>query len=151
MRGHITTSALIIDPETKKILIIHHRQFNRWLPPGGHHEGGDLLSESALREAFEETGIQTAKLHPWHKRHATPLDIDTHPIGARPLKNEGEHWHHDFMYAFAGYSAQQLIAQTSEVLDAKWITTEEFIALPGMRFKRLAEKLALLNMKGIHG
>lgn len=56
-RGHITTSAAVLSPDLKRMLLIHHRHFNCWLPPGGHYEGPGSLWDSAAREVAEETGI----------------------------------------------------------------------------------------------
>jgi hypothetical protein len=90
MRGHLTTSALVYDPDADKILLIHHRAYNLWLPPGGHYEFPSSLWESAAREVLEETAA-VALLHDWCARKGIPLDIDTHPIPAYAPRGEGEH------------------------------------------------------------
>lgn len=33
MQGHITTSGLVYDAAADKVLLIHHRTLDRWLPP----------------------------------------------------------------------------------------------------------------------
>ena len=38
MHGHITTSAAVLSPDLKHLLLIHHIHFDSWLPPGGHYE-----------------------------------------------------------------------------------------------------------------
>lgn len=144
MRGHITTSALVIDPIADKVLVIHHGAYDRWLQPGGHQEGDGPLAASAAREAEEETGV-SAILSQWHGGGDVPFDIDTHPIAANPKKGEGDHFHHDFIYLFSADSKSSLKPQLSEVKAAKWISREEFAALPGARFARLGAKLADLR------
>jgi hypothetical protein len=57
MRGHITTSALVYAESSDGLLMIHHRLLDRWLQPGGHHEGLDGLEASAAREVTEETRV----------------------------------------------------------------------------------------------
>lgn len=141
MRGHITTSALVIDAFASKVLIIHHKLYNRWLQPGGHQEGNGPLIESALREAEEETGVQAAAVHPWHLRFDAPFDIDTHAIAEQPKKKEGAHLHHDFVYLFTADSGKPLKPQFSEVLGAEWITLQDFKMLPGERFQKICDKL----------
>jgi 8-oxo-dGTP pyrophosphatase MutT (NUDIX family) len=144
MRGHITTSALVIDesqPETK-ILVIHHNIFDRWLQPGGHQEGDGPLHTSAQREAEEETSIVGIQLHEWHRQQDCPFDIDTHAIDAQPRKQEGAHVHHDFIYLFSADSTVKLKPQLEEVAAARWISLVDFKNLPGARFNRLASKLS---------
>ncbi len=41
-----------------KVLIIHHRQLNKWLPLGGHIELDEDPEFAALREAREESGLE---------------------------------------------------------------------------------------------
>jgi len=40
-----------------KILLIHHRQLDQWLPLGGHIELDEDPEQAALREAKEESGL----------------------------------------------------------------------------------------------
>jgi ADP-ribose pyrophosphatase YjhB (NUDIX family) len=145
MWGHITTSALVYDARADMVLVIYHLAYKRWLQPGGHHEGLEVLWVSALREGVQETGVDPCVLHDWHKDVDAPFDIDTHAIAARPEKNERAHVHHDFVYLFSGDSTRPLTPQLSEVKTAKWISREKFAQLPGARFARLGEKLAQLR------
>ena len=41
MKRHFCASAFIIDPYTKKILLIKHKKNGRWTQPGGHIEGNE--------------------------------------------------------------------------------------------------------------
>ena len=44
--------------ENGKVLLVHHRGWDKWVPPGGHLEPGDTFARSAEREFEEETGIK---------------------------------------------------------------------------------------------
>lgn len=55
-RVHLTASA-VIRARNGRLLLIHHRSYNRWLFPGGHAEGGESLLSCAMREAEEEVGL----------------------------------------------------------------------------------------------
>ena len=44
--------------ESGKILLVHHRKLNKWLPIGGHIELDEDPEQAALREAFEESGFE---------------------------------------------------------------------------------------------
>ena len=140
MRGHITTSGLVFDATAAQVLLIHHKTLDRWLQPGGHHEGSDPLPVSAAREVAEETGVEP-QLH----GAELPFDVETHAIPANPAKEEGEHCHHDFIYLFAADSTRPLQPQWAEVKGVKWVDLESFEALAVKRFKRMAQKLKALR------
>ena len=56
--GHLTASALVVDPYQRWMLLLLHRRVGLWLPMGGHCEPSDrTLADVALREATEESGI----------------------------------------------------------------------------------------------
>ena len=42
----------------RKILLIHHRKLDKWLPLGGHIELDEDPEQAALREAREECGFE---------------------------------------------------------------------------------------------
>lgn len=140
MQGHITTSGLVYDRAADKVLLIHHRTLNRWLQPGGHHEGLDRLNVSAAREVLEETGVQVCGAQ--DQALDVPLiDIDSHAIPANPAKGEGAHVHHDFLYLFRGDESAPLSPQWEEVHGVRWVALEALLSLPSARFGRLMSKL----------
>jgi len=150
MRGHVTTSALVVDDVQQKVLLIHHKAYDRWLQPGGYYEEGsasqpDSLWLSAAREVAEETGLLEVCLHSWSTALQVPIDIDTHPIAANPKKGEGEHCHHDFLYLATADSSQPLTAQLEEVKGAKWVPLADLASL-GSRLARVHRKLVGLGI-----
>jgi coenzyme F420-0:L-glutamate ligase len=73
--GHLTGSAVIIDPTRRVVLLTLHPRAGMWLQVGGHCEPGDhTMLDVAAREAREESGIGALSFDP------TPLDLDVHPI-----------------------------------------------------------------------
>ncbi len=136
--GHITTSAFILDATGRRTLLIHHRSLGRWLQPGGHYEMPEELAASALREAVEETGVQSLMVDPWHVSSGLPVDIDSHRIPARPERGEPEHWHHDFRYVVRATEAQEIHPNLAEVHGAEWRGLPEL--------ERIAPQ-AVLNMR----
>ena len=41
-----------------KVLLIHHRKLDKWLPLGGHIELDEDPEQAAIREAKEESGLE---------------------------------------------------------------------------------------------
>jgi len=44
--------------EGGRVLLVHHRGWDMWVPPGGHLEPGDTFARAAEREFKEETGLE---------------------------------------------------------------------------------------------
>ncbi|MFI9292863.1 NUDIX hydrolase [Streptomyces gardneri] len=112
--GHLTSSALVIDPARGRVLLTLHKKLGMWLQMGGHCEEGDATVEAAaLREATEESGIAGLTLLP-----GGPVRLDRHPIPA-PC-----HWHLDVQYAaLASAGAEAEISEES--LDLRWFAYED--------------------------
>ena len=45
-----------------KVLLVHHRNLNKWLPLGGHIELDEDPETAGLREAREESGLEVELL-----------------------------------------------------------------------------------------
>jgi len=139
MRGHVTTSALVLDATLTRVLLVHHRVFDVWLQPGGHYEPPGSLWDSACREVREETGLDA--LQPIASTiDEALLDIDTHAIPARRAKDESAHRHHDFAWLGVAARAFVPIPQVEEVHDVRWIPIDDVTRYPNARLHRLAAK-----------
>ncbi|MFE6973596.1 NUDIX hydrolase [Streptomyces sp. NPDC057682] len=131
--GHLTASALVVDPERGKVLLTLHRKLRMWLQMGGHCEPGDATpAAAALREASEESGVPGLTL-----LDGGPVVLDRHPIPA-PC-----HWHLDVQYAaLAPSGATEQISDES--LDLRWFGYDEVAAVADASVVRLVERTRAL-------
>ena len=70
-----------------KVLLIHHRKLDKWLPLGGHIELDEDPEQAALREAKEESGLDVELLgerppttSPGTRALIAPRFLDIHRI-----------------------------------------------------------------------
>ena len=93
---HFTASALVVHPDSGRVLLRWHQRMRMWLQVGGHGDPGegDPLA-IALREAHEETGLPD--LRPW------PDDAIRHAVLCNVPSGNGEpaHKHADLRYFLA--------------------------------------------------
>lgn len=119
--GHLTGSALVVDPDTERILLLLHAKIQRWLQPGGHADGDANLAAVALREAAEETGIDGLAVDP------VPIDLDVHRF--RSVRtDEPDHDHLDVRFLVVAPPGSQ-VATNHESEGARWVSLHELPAL----------------------
>ncbi|MEJ1197770.1 MULTISPECIES: NUDIX hydrolase [unclassified Streptomyces] len=124
--GHITASALVIDPSRGRVLLTLHKKLRMWLQMGGHCEPVDeTLARAALREGTEESGIAGLALIP-----GGPVRLDRHHTPCA--------WHLDVQYAaVAPEGAVEAISDES--LDLRWFPYAEVADVADESVVRLLE------------
>jgi len=115
LEGHLTASALIIDPVSKKILLIHHKKLDLWLQPGGHADGDGNLVHVAAKEVIEETGLSNFQIV------LPAFDIDVHRIPA--FGEDQSHLHLDLRFVLVASSTSTVI--NHEVNAAIWVDLDD--------------------------
>ncbi len=112
--GHLTGSALVVDPVGQRFLLMLHAKLGRWFQPGGHADGDAALPGVAWREATEETGLVGLSI-------AVPaIDLDVHLVGPP----HGPHLHLDVRYLALAPAGSEPV-RNHESLDLRWATYEE--------------------------
>jgi len=137
--GHLTGSALVVDPGAERILLLFHAKVRRWLQPGGHADGDGDLAHVALREATEETGLEGLRV-------VTPaIDLDVH-LFHDARGDDPDHLHLDVRHLVLTRPGT-VVATNHESDDHAWVDELElprYEVDPGTR-RMVATGLALLR------
>lgn len=108
-----------------KVLLIHHKKLNLWLPPGGHIERDETPDEALAREILEEVGLKIRLLNhsdiplagSAKKNLALPFYVNVHSVG--------DHDHCCFYYVCEALNPDGLVTKKDEVKDFGWFGPEE--------------------------
>ncbi|MDP2967221.1 MAG: NUDIX domain-containing protein [bacterium] len=121
-----------------KVLLIYHKQLDKWLPVGGHIELDEDPEEALFREVKEECGLEIEVLS---KKPAiesegtkflyTPSFLDIHKIS--------ETHKHIGLICFAKTKSDKFIFNKEEHKDIRWFNEEdlekpEFNISPAVKF-----------------
>jgi 8-oxo-dGTP pyrophosphatase MutT (NUDIX family) len=114
--GHLTGSALVVDADRQRVLLLLHRKLGRWLQPGGHADGDHELAGVALREATEETGIAGLRVL------VPAVDVDVHSVDHGDAL--GRHLHLDLRFVVLAPPGA-VEDPNHESIDHRWVTWDE--------------------------
>ena len=141
--AHLTGSALVVDPASRRFVVLHHRKLDRWLQPGGHADGEGDLAGVALREAVEETGLDGLEvLRP-------AVDLDVHEV-APPGDPVHRHLDLRFVVLAPAGASDAPPPGNHESRAIRWIAADELAELdPDASLERLvARGLAVVDQLG---
>lgn len=116
---HLTASALIVHPPTRRVLLRWHARQQAWLMVGGHGDPGETDPVAiALREGREETGL--TDLRPWPRPDVMQVVVVTVP--AAP--HEPAHQHADVRYVLATDTPDDATPE-NPVAEVRWLTVDQ--------------------------
>ncbi len=121
MLFHMTASAMILNENKDKLLMIYHKIYQSWSWVGGHADGETDLQKTALKETQEETGV--SELKPCG--NIISLDILTVEGHYKNKEYVCPHLHFNVTYCFIASEKSKLILNKEETEDVAWIPISE--------------------------
>ncbi len=121
MARHFCASVFVIDPATKKLLLVYHRGFEKWVQPGGHIEDDETPEETALREVYEETGLKVQLIG---ERFPRENDF-IRPLGIQKNRGKNGDIHIDITYVAIPINVIDTNNMDDEIKEARWFSRNE--------------------------
>lgn len=129
--GHAVAGGFIYAIKEKKILLLHHKDLDMYVYPGGHIDETDKTPlEAAIREIVEETGLLNLHQLTNIDDKLIPIDIDTHVIEYNKRLNLPEHYHFDFRYLFTIEKIENIKIDNDESSCYKWLELKDLYKDP---------------------
>jgi len=115
-----------------QVLLVFHKQYKSWFPPGGHLEIEEDPESAIYREILEETSLTKTNLLPVNvtympeedifsdmkgKNLLTPLYLDIHEVGA-DIKHVG-------MRFFFTSNKKEVASLDKDIKELKWFSGME--------------------------
>jgi ADP-ribose pyrophosphatase YjhB (NUDIX family) len=121
--AHITSSGFIMNKALDKVLMIHHNIRNTWAWTGGHVDGDPNFLYVAMKEAKEETGLNSVTALSEHI-----VSIDILPVFGHVRRNKyvSAHLHLSVAYILIASEKDELILNAEETSDVKWFPLDKF-------------------------
>jgi len=122
MKTDLVVAGYII--HQNRVLLIHHRKLDLWLPVGGHIEANETPDQALRREIMEEVGIDVEILGQSDLpmtgnvkvNLAAPFYVNVHSVG--------DHDHCCFYYVCKAINPEQLKIN-DELKDFEWFTKDD--------------------------
>jgi 8-oxo-dGTP pyrophosphatase MutT (NUDIX family) len=116
--AHISSSGFIVNKNITKTLMIFHNIYQNWGWTGGHADGNANLTEVAIIEAMEETGLKEVNLLSHKIASLDILPVHGHYKNGKYVSS---HMHLSIAYVLVADENADLQFCPSENAGVKWI------------------------------
>lgn len=141
--GHLVAGGFIYNIKTKKFLLLHHKDLDMYLYPGGHIDFNDQNPlTAAKREVEEETNLHDLQILSHEDNKLIPLDIDTQLIRYNQRLNLPQHYHYDFRYLFIIDNNEIIKIDENELSDYQWLDFQQI--KEDYHFQKISQKISTL-------
>lgn len=131
-----------------KVLLIHHKKHNLWLPPGGHIEVNETPDDALRRELREEVGIEFEFL----QRNDLPKEGNIREQLALPfyvnVHSVGDHDHCSLFYVVRALNPEAVEANLRELKAFEWFSEQALKTDPRVPADVRNQALAALKVYG---
>lgn len=117
---HLVSYCVLVDTDDQQVLLVDHRDAQRWLPTGGHVEVDENPVDTATRELLEELGLEP-KFH--RSVGAKPLTVTV----TRTQGRSEPHTDVSLWFVFDGSPEHVLTPDEAEFVDAKWWSFDDVL------------------------
>lgn len=122
MIAHFTTSIWTVNEARTKILMVYHNIYDSWSWIGGHADGMENLSQVAMCELQEETGVKNGRLVSDEIFSIETLTVDGHIKKGVYVPS---HLHFNITYLAEADENEVLVAKEDENQAVKWFAFED--------------------------
>ncbi|WP_198950688.1 NUDIX hydrolase [Kineosporia sp. A_224] len=135
---HLVGYVAVVDPASRRLLLVDHRRSGLWLPAGGHVEPGEDPAGTVRREAREELGLEADLLLPG------PVLLTWTPTTGPDSHVDVSLW-----YVLRADAATSLTWDRRELRGVRWWAPHEVAAAPaGVTEPHLGWFVRALGMTG---
>ena len=122
LTAHMTASSWLVNADGTKVLMVYHRIYDSWSWTGGHADGEEDLLAVAIREAREETGVETLRVLGEGIFSLEILTVDGHEKRGEYVPS---HLHMNVTYLLEADENEPLRVCEDENSGVAWFSTEE--------------------------
>jgi 8-oxo-dGTP pyrophosphatase MutT (NUDIX family) len=122
--AHVTSSVMILNQNKTKVLLGFHHIYQSWGWFGGHNDDDPDCLHVALKEATEETGLQT-----FLEVMKEPISLDVVYVGNHIKKGKyiPDHLHLNITYGLRADDTLPLLHNEEEHLGLKWFELHDYL------------------------